>query len=168
MQKYNNHFFSKDIMPKKRPIAREFVEEREKKKQAVELNMQRFVAWTAMLLLICINALGALLLLPFMLFFEGYAQYAVVAVFAVGFGFIFNMMIHSLKHLGDKHHIIAAVVVPCFAIVDLVILFFLLEKISTVLKITVQHNYTVIIVLFILAFIIPYLFDIIRGKHRFM
>ncbi len=138
-----------------------------KKKSGVEQKMQRFVAMTAMLLLIFTNILGAILLIPFLLFFEGLAQYAIIAMFAIGFGLIFNFMIHSIEHLGDKHHLIAGIVVPTFALFDLVVLFTLLERIKEVLKVQTEYNYTLIIVLFVAAFLIPYIIDIIRGKHIF-
>lgn len=137
------------------------------KKAHVERKMEHFIAMTAMLLLIFTNFLGAILLIPFLLFFEGSAQYAIVAVFAIVFGLIFNLMIHSIEHLGDKHHIIAGVVVPFFAMMDIVILFSLVEKIVKKLSIAVTYNYTFIVILFIVAFLIPYLIDIGRGKHKF-
>ena len=137
-----------------------------KKKHHVEQKMEKFVAYTAMLLLIFTNILSALLLIPFLLFFQGLAQYAIIAFFALGFGLLFNLMIHSIEHLGDKHHIIAGVVVPFFCLLDLVILFVLLEKIATYFKIQISYNYTFIVVLFILAFLVPYLIDVFIGKHR--
>lgn len=138
-----------------------------KKKLYVEQKMQRFVAMTGILLLIVINILGALLLIPFLLFFEGFAEYAIIAVFAVCFGMLFNLMIHSIEQLGDKHHIIAGIVVPFFGLLDIIILFTLLEKIAKTLNIVQTTHYTFIVVLFVVAFIIPYIVDILRGKHRF-
>lgn len=137
-----------------------------KKKSGVERKMEHFVAMTAMLLLIFTNILGALLLIPFLLFFEGIAQYVIILLFAVGFGLIFNFMIHSIEHLGDKHHLIAGIIVPIFALLDIVVLFTLLEKIKEVLKVQTEYNYTFIIVLFVVAFLIPYIIDIMRGKHK--
>ena len=137
------------------------------KKSGVEQKMQHFVAMTAMLLLIFTNILGAVLLIPFLLFFEGNAQYAIVGMFAIGFGLIFNFMIHSIEHLGDRHHLIAGIVVPTFALLDLIILFTLLEKIKEVLKVQTEYNYGLIIVLFVVAFLVPYIIDIVRGKHKF-
>lgn len=138
-----------------------------KRKHHVEQKMHRFVSMTGMLLLIFTNFLGAILLIPFLLFFTGFSQYTLIVVFAVAFGLIFNLMIHSIEHLGDKHHIIAGVVVPFFALLDIVILFTLLEKIKDALKISITYNYTLIVVLFIVAFLVPYIIDIVRGKHRF-
>lgn len=138
-----------------------------KRKHHVEQKMHCFVSITGMLLLIFTNFLGAILLIPFLLFFQGVAQYVLIAVFAVGFGLLFNMIIHSIEHLGDKHHIIAGIVVPFFALLDIVILFTLLEKIKEALKISISYNYTLIVVLFIVAFLVPYIIDILRGKHRF-
>ncbi len=138
-----------------------------KKKLFVEQKMQKFVAMTGILLLVVTNFLGALLLIPFLLFFDGFAEYAIIAVFAVVFGMIFNLMIHSIEQLGDKHHIIAGVVVPVCALFDLLILFSLLEKITDVLALSKSYNYPFIVVFFIVAFIIPYCIDVFRGKHTF-
>lgn len=137
------------------------------KKESIEKQMHWFVSVTAMLILIIVNFIGALLLVPFLLFFTGAAQYAIIAVFAAGFGFLFNMIIHSFEHLGDKHHLIAGIVVPTFAFIDIIILFTLLQKAVEKLKIVASYNYTLIVVLFVVAFLVPYLFDIVRGKHKF-
>jgi len=169
---YNNPYSHKASMPKKK--SRKIIQSElaimqsiATKKAHVERKMEHFVAMTAMLLLIFINFLGAILLIPFLLFFEGFAQYAIVAVFAIGFGLIFNFMIHSIEHLGDKHHIIAGIVVPFFAMMDIIILFNLLEKIVKKLSIATTYDYTFIVILFIVAFLVPYLIDIGRGKHKF-
>lgn len=136
-----------------------------KRKHHIEQKMHRFVAITALFLLIFTNFLGALLLLPFLLFFEGAAQYTIIAIFAIGFGYLFNMMIHSIKHLGDAHHIIAGIIVPFFALADIIILFSLLDKIKETFKISTTYNYTFIVIIFIVAFLIPYIIDVISGKH---
>jgi len=138
-----------------------------KKKFSVEQKMQHFVAMTGIMLLIVVNFIGALLLIPFLLFFDGVSEYAIIIVFAVGFGMIFNLMIHSIEQLGDKHHIIAGIVVPFCGLFDIVILFTLLEKITKTLHIVHSYNYTFIVVLFVVAFIIPYFIDVLRGKHKF-
>ncbi len=136
-------------------------------KKNIEKKMEHFVSMTAMLLLIFTNLIGAIILIPFLLFFEGIAQYAIVAVFATGFGMIFNFMIHSIEHLGDKHHIIAGIVVPFFALMDIIILFSLLEKIVKTLSLTATYNYTFIVITFVVAFLVPYIIDVFRGKHKF-
>ncbi|PIN77173.1 hypothetical protein COV16_07100 [Candidatus Woesearchaeota archaeon CG10_big_fil_rev_8_21_14_0_10_34_8] len=160
----------KIISTKKRPkIKREAdsLKQSFEQQHIIEQKMQHFVSWTAMLLLIFINFLGAILLVPFLLFFEGISQYLIIVLFGVGFGLIFNLMIHSIEHLGDKHHIIAGVIVPIFALLDIIILFGILEKAVKKLEIIISYNYTLIVVIFICAFLIPYLFDIIRRKHKF-
>ncbi len=138
-----------------------------KQQSIIELRLQRFVSWAAMLILILTNFLAAVLLVPFLLFFEGVPQYIIIVLFGVGFGLLFNLMIHSIEHIGDKHHIIAGVLVPCFALLDVVILFGIVEKAKEMLKIEITYSYPLIVILFISAFLIPYLTDILRQKHKF-
>jgi ABC-type proline/glycine betaine transport system permease subunit len=133
----------------------------------IEQKLQRFVSWTSIALLILTNFLAAILLVPFLLFFEGIAQYIVVALFAIGLGLIFNLLIHSIEHLGDKHHIIAGVAVPVFALIDVAILFGILEAAKEKLELTVEYNYTALVVIFIFVFLIPYFVDIVMEKHTF-
>jgi lipopolysaccharide export LptBFGC system permease protein LptF len=155
--------------PKNKEFRHKFrlVEQSIKQKSVVEQKLHTFVSWTAMALLVFTNFLAAILLVPFLLFFEGTGQYVIVALFGIGFGLIFNLMIHSIEHLGDRHHVIAGVVVPCFALIDIVILFGLVEKAKEALSIDTTYNYTFIVILFIVAFLVPYIIDIIRQKHKF-
>jgi hypothetical protein len=133
----------------------------------IEEKLQRFVSWTSMALLILTNFLGAILLVPFLLFFTGAAQYVLILLFAIGLGLLFNLMIHSIEHLGDKHHLIAGIVIPIFALVDVAILFGILEAAKEALDLSTEYNYTAIVILFIAAFLVPYIFDILRKKHTF-
>lgn len=135
--------------------------------QQREKHLHTFVSWSAMLLLIFTNILGVLLLIPFLLFFEGTMLYTIIALFAIGFGLLFNTILHAIKELGDKHHLLVGFLIPFCILIDITILFTLVEKIMQTLHITAYYNYTLIIVLFIIAFVIPYLTDILRGKHRF-
>ncbi len=141
------------------------VEQSLRKKQGIEQKMQRFVSWTALALLIFINFLGALLLVPFLLFFEGIPQYVLIVLFGIGFGLLFNLMIHSIEHLGNKHHIIAGIIIPCCAVLDLIILFGILHQAVQKLQLTVTYNYALIVLVFICAFLFPYGVDILRRKH---
>ena len=127
--------------------------------------MEKFVAYISIMLLVFTNFLGAILLIPFLLFFHGIAQYTIIAMVAIGFGLLFNLIIHSIEHLGDRHHIIAGVVVPFFALLDVVILFALLEKIVSYFKIEAIYNYPFIVSVFVLAFLVPYVIDVLRGRH---
>ncbi len=153
----------KSVVPIQREIAA--VEQGLRKKQGIEQKMQRFVSWTALALLIFVNFLGALLLVPFLLFFEGLPQYVLIVLFGLGFGLLFNLMIHSIEHLGDKHHIIAGILVPCFALLDLVILFGILDQAVQKFQIAITYNYALIVLIFLCAFLIPYGVDIFRRKH---
>ena len=150
-----------------RTMQRESLQKRFEQQHIIEKKMQCFVSWTGILLLIFTNFLGALLLVPFLLFFQGSAQYLIIIVFGICFGLLFNLMIHSIEHVEDKHHIIAGVAVPVFALLDVVGLFAILQNAVKTFDMTITYNYTLIVVVFVCAFLIPYIVDIIRQKHRF-
>lgn len=132
-----------------------------------EKRMDHFLYGTSLLILILCNFFGVLLLLPFMIVFEGVQLYLVVALFAIVFGALFNYLIQALAHLGDKHHIIAGILVPILAIIDILVLLELIEVIINKLRIFPKFDPYLVVVLFIAAFLLPYIIDLFRGKHKF-
>ena len=138
----------------------------EHKRRDVELHMDHFLYGISLLILMFCNFLGVLLLLPFLLVFEGTQLYLVVFLFAIMFGLLFNYLIMALSHLGDKHHIIAGVVIPILAIIDILVMLELMEMLIERFRFFPTFDPYVVVVLFIAAFLIPYIFDLFRGKHK--
>ena len=139
----------------------------EKVERETEHRMDKFLYGTSLLILILCNFFGVLLLLPFLLVFEGVQLYIIVIFFAIVFGALFNYLIQALQHLGDKHHIIAGIILPILAIVDILILLELIDIVIEKLRIFPKFDPYIVVVLFITAFILPYIVDLFRGKHRF-
>lgn len=146
----------------KKPVKLEY----EHKRRDVELHMDHFLYGISLLILMFCNFLGVLLLLPFLLVFEGTQLYLVVVLFAIMFGLLFNYLIMALSHLGDKHHIIAGVVIPILAIIDILVMLELMEMLIGKFRIFPDFDPYVVVVLFIAAFLLPYIFDLFRGKHK--
>ena len=138
----------------------------EHKRRAVESHMDKFLYGVSLLILVFCNFLGVLLMLPFLLVFEGTQLYLVIVMFAIIFGLLFNYLIMALSHLGDKHHIIAGVVIPILAIIDILVMLELMEMLIDRFRFFPTFDPYVVVVLFIAAFLIPYIFDLFRGKHK--
>ncbi len=147
--------------------AAKIMKEAAEARRHVHQKLDKFVYITAMIILIMCNFLGILILTPMIILFNGVELYLIIALFGVLFGVLFNFLIHSIEHLGDRHHIIAGIIIPMISLVDILLLMRMINKLSEMFDITVEYSPTIIIALFVAVFIIPYLFDVIRGKHTF-
>ena len=129
--------------------------------------IDRFIYITSLIVLLMCNFLGVLILVPLFIILSGKELYVIIGLFGILFGFLFNFLIHSIEHLGDKHHIIAGVVVPLIAVLDIFLLIKLIRNVGERFNLDVVYNPIINIVLFVAVFLIPYLIDVFRGKHKF-
>jgi hypothetical protein len=132
----------------------------------VSKNLDQFVYWTSLALLALFNLIACFFLIPFLMFFDGFYLYLSVVLFGLMFGLLFNFLIIGLEHLDDHHMILAGIFIPLLAVVDIVIILRITERINSILKATVQYDISMIIIIFIVAFILPYLATVVTGKHK--
>ena len=136
-------------------------------RKEIHHKQDHFLYFTAMVLLLLANLVSVLVLIPVFVLFRGIELYFIITVFGILSGFLFNLLIHSIEHLGDKHHLIAGIVIPLLSAFDIFLLLRLIERITQLFAFSVVYNPWVIVALFIGSFIVPYFFDVVRGKHRF-
>jgi hypothetical protein len=132
----------------------------------VTKNLDLFVYWTSLALLALFNLIACFFLIPFLMFFDGFYLYLSVTLFGLMFGLLFNFLIIGLEHLDDHHMVIAGIFIPLLAVVDIVIILRITEKINDILKTSIEYDVSMIIIIFITAFVLPYLATVIAGKHK--
>lgn len=123
----------------------------------------RLVFWTALIVIIFANLVVSLILVPVLAFFEGWMFYTVLIVLALGVGFVYNFLITDVQHLERKHHLIAGILLPLIALVNLALVVLVSNRLveeSTLA--TVKHNPWMIGVVFAAAFILPSILDKVR------
>ena len=140
--------------------------DREKQKVRLVYKLDNFVYWTSLVLLALFNLVACFFLIPFLMFFSGFYLYLTVACFGLIFGFLFNLLIMGIEHLEQKHHLIAGLFIPALAVIDIVIILRIVERINQVLVRPVTYNTGQIVIIFIFAFVAPYLFTVITRKQK--
>lgn len=112
---------------------------------------------------IFLNLLVVLFLIPILLFVRSPWVYGVVALLGLVCGGIFNWLILEIKHLEHKHHLLAMLLVPLMSLLNIAIIYMLLEVIDD--HILISYTPDPLIFFFSLCFIIPYFVWFTLGKH---
>lgn len=131
-----------------------------------DIFFSKITFWSALVVIIFANILVSLVLIPFLIVFNKWILYFTVIVLAGIIGFLYNFLILDIGHLEKKHHLLAGIIVPVLALTNMVLMVLVANKFIADLKVeNVPHNPWVIGVVFMAAFIIPYLVDRVRGRH---
>lgn len=140
---------------------------RKVQKDRMTEKLDYFVYWTSLASLALFNLIGCFFLIPFLMFFDGFSLYLAVGGFGFMFGFLFNLLIIGIEHLKYRHHIIAGIFIPLLAVVDIVLILRISERISVIMKQAIQYDISKVVIVFIALFILPYILSVVSGRHKF-
>lgn len=133
-----------------------------KKKKYTESNgtMNRVVYWTALLVALIGNLIISAALIPFLIVLKSFQLYIIIAILALSFGMLFNLLLKDIENVDKKHHIIAGIFIPGLAILNIFIITSLANHLIEVFKIAnnPQNPYYISLV-YIIAFLIPFVLN---------
>ncbi|MFH1276156.1 MAG: hypothetical protein ABIH82_03520, partial [Candidatus Woesearchaeota archaeon] len=113
------------------------------------------------------NIMVSLILIPFLIVLNKLTLYSIVVILAAILGFLYTFLIRDIGHLEKKHHTSASIIIPVIALANIFAMVFMSNKfIKEVGAINGPHNPWMIGLVFAVAFIIPYIIDVIRGRFR--
>ncbi|MEK6901928.1 MAG: hypothetical protein AABX37_06290 [Nanoarchaeota archaeon] len=127
---------------------------------AHDVHFSKIVFWCALLVTIVGNIILSLILIPFLLILDNWIVYAIVILLALMMGFIYNFLVTDIGHLQLKHHLLAAIIIPCIALANIFIMVLASNKLLAHAELqTPVQSPGIIAILFALVFMIPYLVD---------
>jgi hypothetical protein len=119
----------------------------------------KIVFWSALLVIILGNIVVSLILLPFLILFQSWLLYGIFTLIALVMGSLYNFLITDIGHLEKKHHIIATIIIPIIAIINLVVIVLISNSFISKLAVNnTPHNQWILSILFAVAFVLPFLF----------
>jgi len=135
-------------------------------KSASIVHANRMLFWTAFVVIIIGNLLISMFLVPFLIMLSKPGVNLIIVVLGVAFGLLFNFIITDIEHLTRKHHYIAGIVIPIIAIINFFLITRFANKFGQTLGIgIIQDPYTISIV-YVIAFIAPFILDRLLKKLR--
>ncbi len=136
------------------------------KNSEMKKNLDRFVYWMSLLVIALTNFIGSFFLIPFFFILQGPNLLIFILLFALIFGLLFNFLIMGIEQLEWKHHLFAGVLIPLLTIFDIKIMLRFTDIISDEFNKALFYDANSIIIIFVFAFISPYIISIIIGRHK--
>jgi len=123
----------------------------------------KIVFWSALIVIIFANIIVSLVLIPFLIVLNKWILYAIVVLLAGSIGFLYNFLITDIGHLEKKHHFLASIIVPIIALANMIVMVYVSNRFIADLKVeNIPHNPWAVALVFMAAFILPYIIDKIR------
>jgi len=133
-----------------------------------DIFFSKITFWSALVVIIFANLLISLVLIPFLIVLDSWILYFTIAVLALIIGFLYDLLVTDIKILERKHHLLAGLIIPILALINIVVMVLVSNRFIADLKLQNQpHNPWILGVVFAVALIMPYLVNRIRGKHQF-
>ena len=129
------------------------------------IHTNRLLFWGMLFVMVIGNALVSLVLIPILLVLTKLT--ADIFIFIIGFavGLWFNLLVWDIEHLTRKHHLIAVLMIPCLAVVNLYAIVRISNAINDIFVITnIRENPLIISAVYVIAFLLPYLWTVFVKK----
>ena len=132
-----------------------------------DLFFSNMIFWSALVIIIIANVLISVILVPFLIVLNSWVLYTIIVVLAATIGFLYNFLINDIEHLGKRHHRLASIIIPLLALGNIIVMVLASNRFIADLKIRNDaHNPWLVGLVFVIAFIVPYLIDQLRQVHR--
>ncbi|MBS3115926.1 hypothetical protein J4482_04900 [Candidatus Woesearchaeota archaeon] len=130
--------------------------------------MNPVVYWLTLIISIVANMVVSVVLIPFLLTVkDALTLYFIIGLLALTFGFFFNLLLTDIENVDPKHHVIAGVFIPALAVINIFIVINVTSVLDKVLlggQLT--QNAFVIAIVYVVAFIAPYLVNKIIDRMQ--
>ncbi len=150
--------------------AKDIIESRHLKDKSRSLvHMNRVIYWTVLIVIVIGNFIVSMALIPFLLLMDTITLNIVIILIGLAMGLLFNLLINDIEHVDEKHHYIAAVLLPGLAIINFLLMMEISEYIGSRLELPVVRESALLIgLLYAAAFLLPYLRSVFfSGKLRY-
>lgn len=130
-----------------------------------DIFFSKIVFWSALLVIILGNVIFSFVLLPLLIFLNKGFLITLIIIVAITIGFIYNFLITDIGLIGSSHHLIASIIIPIIAIINLVGIVLISNKFISSLNIqNSPHNPWILSIIFAVSFITPFMIDKIIKK----
>ncbi len=126
-------------------------------KSGFVLFLDKLVYFFILFVAIAGNFVVSVVLVPFLLIMSGFYLYSTLFFIGLAFGALFNIIIHYLERLEEKHHIMAGFFIPVIALINVYIITNLSNNLVGMLRLpTTLHSPTFVSIAYVVAFVMPY------------
>ncbi len=129
-----------------------------------------YIYWSALLVTIVGNFFISVALLPFFLYLSDMAMFFVVALLAIAFGSLFNILLKDIEMTDPKHHVIVGIFLPIFILINMYIMVDVARHIvrSSAEAAAALQSPLLIAIVYAAAFTVPIIMGRLATKKKFL
>jgi hypothetical protein len=127
----------------------------------------KILYWGILILAIIGNFIVSIVLVPLLTVLSSGSLLLVIAIIAITFGFLFSSLLRDIESLNPNSYVMGSIFLPIQALINVYFITLLANEVSTTLKIENWHNPLIIGIVYMCAFISPYIFSKIL-KMRYL
>lgn len=122
--------------------------------------LDKVVYWTALMIVIAGNFLISTVLIPFIITISNSIALGII-IFSISltFGYLFNVLLKDIESIDNSIHIISGFFLPSISLINVYIMTNVSNHFMKLLNYNSKHNPYLIGIIYILAFMTPYLID---------
>ncbi len=136
------------------------ISEAKNKKTGFVKSLDKAVYWVSLVVAIIGNLLVAVAIAPVLITVTSFYIYLIIAMIALSFGLLFELIIRDIENLGKVHHLIISLIIPLFAVIN----FFIIVMVINNLNIISRFSPTGMGLTYAVAFLLPYLYMQLRSE----
>lgn len=123
--------------------------------------------WVLLFTAIIGNFVVSVVLVPFLLILKGIPLYFSLFFVGLSFGWVFNVILHSLEVLQKDKHIIWSIFIPALALINVGIFAVLSNKLIVLLKLsTPPHSPMLVGAFYVFGYVLPGAIAHARSKRK--
>ena len=146
------------------------IQDADTKKSKKIMFLDSMIYWIVLFVALIGNFVISIVLIPFMLAIEGLRLYALITVIAFAFGAFFDLLIRDIEKVEKKDIVIAGLFLPALAIINVSFMVKFTNYLQNMLLLgNIQHNPLIISMIYVIAFMLPYLIkDTLTYRSKFI
>ena len=123
--------------------------------------------YTVLIVAIMGNIFLSLVFIPFLVFLTEMFLYIVIAVLALMFGLLFNLLVRGIEGIKRKHYLIGEIFIPAIALINVFIMVNLANSIIEKFQVAnATHSAVLVAIVYVFFFSLPYIiFEFLKERR---
>ena len=139
----------------------------EKTKSKWMLVLDEFLYWGVLLIGVLGNLIFSILIVPILLALDGFSLYSSLVLLGLAFGALMVVVLKEAEKAIYKQHIIAGLFLPALALINVYVMSTLANRFAINVGLAfATHSPVWVSVAYVMGFVTPYVYNILRQSKR--
>ncbi|MEA3514177.1 MAG: hypothetical protein U9R34_01760 [Nanoarchaeota archaeon] len=129
---------------------------KEEKKSRLMQVIEHMIYWLAIIIAIIGNIVVAVVLIPFFLVLHAFYLYLIIIMLALGFGFLYDILLADLERLVGREMIRESIFIPALALISVGFMTYFANVLADTWNLSISHQPLFVGMVYALVFVSPW------------